>query len=157
MFNQPSFNQQNNNLLNDSSLNKGNLIEFCEKIQKILGKKRLSPLKEMENPERLRLDKEGLNSEELKLAVQWAGNLATNDFKMSSLRKIYDMFSSPQNIERIKFILAYEVGRKREFTEFGKFLEGLLNRAKSDYKKVEKIKTFLEAVIAYHKLINPKG
>lgn len=135
-------------------LDEGKFIEFCEKM---MNQKGIPITNKMKNPEMIDLEKkEELNFEELKLAAQWAAVLVKNGFKMSGLRKIYEMISSSKDLLRIRFVLAYEVGRKKEFREFGKFLEDILNKIQNDFSKVEKIKIFLEAVIAYHKLINPK-
>jgi len=140
-------------------LNGGNFIEFCKKAkEKIRGIK--------ETPQGLvnssiDLDDPSITFNELKIATQWAAILQARGFGMSSLRKIFEIVSSGK-VERAKFILAYEVGRKEEFAKsgFGEFLEKFLNEISTSNddekdKKVAKIKTFLETVIAYHKLINP--
>jgi len=143
-----------------SLLNDGKFIEFCKKAKE---NRNAIP----ETPQSLinlliDLNNPSITFDELKTAVQWAAVLQAKGFKMNSLRKIFEIISSGE-IEKAKYILAYEVGRKEEFAKsgFGEFLERLLNETFSSNteeknKKVAKIKTFLEAVIAYHKLINPK-
>jgi len=150
---------QNNNPLLDPVLNEGKIIEFCEKISRtkeIKAKKGLPFLPEMRDVSKINLDESKLSSEELKLSAQWSAFLVSNDFKMSSLRRIFEMISEKEiiDVERIQYILAYEVARKRQFKEFGAFLEDLLNKIKENpQKRSKKLKIFLEAVIAYHKLI----
>jgi len=138
-------------------LNEGKFIEFCKKAKE-KGKNIQKTPQNLVNSS-IDLNNPSITFDELKIAVQWAAVLQAKGFKMSSLRKIFEIVSSGK-VEKAKFILAYEVGRKKEFAEsaFGEFLEKLLNNASNNEKdkKVAKIKTFLEAVIAYHKLINPK-
>jgi len=138
-------------------LNEGRFIEFCKRAKGNLKKIKNTP-QDLVNSS-IDLSNPSITFDELKVATQWAVVLQARGFGMSSLRKIFEIVSSGK-IEKAKFILAYEVARKKEFAEsnFGDFLEKLLNNASNNEKdkKVAKIKTFLEAVIAYHKLINPK-
>ena len=141
-------------------LDEGNFIEFCKKAKERIGGIKEAPQGLVNSS--IDLDNSSITFDELKIAAQWAAVLQARGFGMSSLRKIFEIGSSGE-VEKAKFILAYEVGRKEEFAKsgFGEFLEKLLNEVSTSNgnekdKKVAKIRTFLEAVIAYHKLINPK-
>lgn len=154
----PNYNHQKN-LLEEYKflLDEGKFIDFCDKVSHSKASI-FQPTEDMKNISLVDFNNlDNINEEELKLAVKWAAFLVKNDFKMSSLRKIFRMFERGNpNLEKVKFILAYEVGRKANFKEFGKFLESLINKAKDINNGDKKIKIFLEAIIAYHKLINFK-
>jgi len=142
-------------------LNEGKFIEFCKKAKE-RGKNVQETPQDLVNS-LIDLDNPSITFNELKTAAQWAAVLQAKGFGMNSLRKIFEIVSS-EKAERAKFILAYEIGRKEEFAKsgFGEFLEKLLNEISvsndgEKNKKVGKIKIFLEAVIAYHKLINPSS